>query len=542
MLGRIAAVAVVFTCLSPAVAWADGARYLIVVPEAWEAEVQPLAEWKTAKGMLARVATTAETGYSAGEIKSYIVDAVATWDPAPEYVLLVGDLNALPMHYSNAGWGGYTDTYYGDIDDDTFIEIHPGRMPATSASEVAMMVEKTLQYERDPIADPSYYLDALMYVSEDWDDDDWLHYYGDSQWVQGMMMAQGFDQVDIFTRGTTNDPTGSTEDAFNGGLSFGAYHGIPNWPMGWNGVNFYPDELENGPMLPVVVVYTCKTLTGSMEGGEQWIRAGSPGDLKGAVAYIGQSIDCSYCAHWRSAMRRGFWGHIFEDTDETDHVTLGTAVEAGRLSYYAEFHETQQYVASVIYGDPELNVWTGVPGDMTVSQPPLVPCMEQEVTLTATVDGHPREGVQICLAGENGAYAQGRTGADGQVTLSIDTTAETALTMTATGRNLRPIEAEIEVAEATGSDDDDDTTGDDDDATGDDDDSVGDDDTTEDPAGDDDTTAAGDDDDDDLINTPEDSVGISGQACECRQGGGASAAPLLGLALLGSIAALRRRL
>jgi hypothetical protein len=539
MLARFAAVVLVVACLSPSVARADGARYLIICPEAWEAEVQPLADWKTRKGMLARVATTAETGYSAAEIKSYIVDAVATWDPPPEYVLMVGDLNAMPMAYSNAGWGGYTDTYYGDIDEDTFIEIHPGRLPATSASEAEMMVEKTLQYERYPTTDPAYYLNGLMYLSEDWDDDDWLHYYGDAQWVQGLMTAAGYENVDLFTRGTTPDPTGSVQDAFNAGLSFGAYHGIPGWPMGWAGVDFEPWELDNGPMLPVVVVYTCKTLTGSMEGGEQWIRAGSPGNLRGAVAYIGQSIDCSYCAHWRSALRRGFWGHIFEDTTETDHVTLGTAVETGRQHYYNEFHETQQYVASVIYGDPELNVWTGVPADVAISHPPLVPCMEQEVTLSATLDGVPRENVLICLSGAAGAYAYGRTDENGQVTLSIDTTDETLLTLTATGRNMRPVEAEVEVAEAGGSEDDDDATGDDDTTTGDDDDSTaGDDDTTEDPSGDDDdtTTAGDDDDDDDLVNTPESSVGISGDTCACRQEGGeapGSLLVLLGLAALG---------
>jgi hypothetical protein len=535
MFARLAVVSLLVALLCPLEASADGARYLIICPESFEAEVQPLAEWKTRKGMSAKIVTTTQTGYSAAEIKSYVVEAVATWDPAPEYVLLVGDLNMVPMQYTNQGWGGYTDTYYGDIDDDTFIEIHPGRLPATTAAEAAMMVEKTLQYERYPIADPSYYLDAVLYLSEDWDDDDWLHYYGDAQWEKALMTAAGYDQVDLFTAGTTPDPTGSTMAAFNGGLSFGAYHGIPNWPMGWHGVNFEPDDLENGPMLPVVVVYTCKTLTGSMEGGEQWIRAGTPGDLKGAVAYVGQSIDCSYCAHWRSAMRRGFWGHIFQDTTETDHVTLGSAVEAGRLRYYSEFHETQQYLASVIYGDPELNLWTGVPKDVAISHPPVVPRGEFEVTISASLEGYAREDVLVCLSGSDGAYARGRTDEAGQVTLTLDTSDESVLYITATARNMRPYEAEIEVAQdaPAGDDDDDDDDDGDDDTTGESDDDVG---------GDDDTAASGDDDDDDdtddVINTPASSVGLSANQCECRQGGRASGGSLL---LLGLVAALSRR-
>jgi MYXO-CTERM domain-containing protein len=518
--------ALIAVLLLPWPAAAEGARYLIICPAEWEAEVQPLADWKTRKGMLAKVATTTETGYSAVEIRSYIEDAVATWDPAPEYVLIVGDSNTIPMEWFDDGWGGYSDTYYGSVDGDTFIELHPGRFPARTATEAAVMVEKTLAYERYPLpADDPFFSNALLVLSEDWDDDDWLHYYGDANWESGMLTAAGYDQVDLLTRGTTPDGTNTAVGILNGGVSFAGYHGVPTGSnVGWNGFEIVADDLANGPMLPIVPVYTCQTVLGWSEGGEKWVRAGEPGDLRGAVAYVGQSISCSYCAHWRSAMRRGFWGLILEDTAETEIVTFGAAVEAGRMGYYSEFLATDQYVGSILYGDPELNIWTAPPLEVAISHPELVPCTDGEVTLAASFEGVPRQGVRICLSGADGAYAYGTTDETGSVTLAVDTRAEEQLQLTATGRNMRPFEAEIVVAqeESAPTDDDDDDTADDDD--------VADDDTADDDTADDDTG--------DLVTDPGDTVSIQGQ-CECRQAG--AGRPVGWLALLGLVAVFVRR-
>ncbi len=514
-------------CLLPRPAWADGARYLIVTPDQWADEVQPLAEWKTRKGMLARVVTTSETGYSALEIHNYITDAVAQWDPEPEYVLVIGDSSNLPIEYFNDGWGGYSDTYYGNVDADTFIELHPGRFPARTSDEVTTMVDKTLQYERYPTpSDDPFYRGALLVLSEDWDDDDWLHYYGDANWESGLLTAAGYDEVNLLTRGTTPNSTSTAISHLEAGTSFAAYHGVPTGSdVGWNGFDFDADDLDNGPMLPIVPVYTCQTLLGWSEGGEKWVRAGDPGAPRGAVAYVGQSISCSYCAHWRSAMRRGFWGLILEDTADHEIVTMGAAVEAGRMGYYDEFHATDQYVGSVLYGDPELNIWTGPPQDVAISYPTLVSRGALEITIAASLEGCARQGIRVCLSGDGGAYAYGLTDEEGSVTLSLDTADEERLYLTATGRNMRPVEVELEVAADEAQTTDDDDTADDDDDTDDDD------------TGDDDT---GDDDTGDSTYDPEDGLSIAGGQCACRVERARGNASALALAVLAGLVWRRR--
>lgn len=489
---------------------ADGARYLIITPDEFVEDIEPLAEWKTRKGMLARVVPTSEAGYTSVEIRQYVIEAVTTWAPAPEYLLLVGSMSELPMPWVE---DGYSDTYFASVDGDHFIELHPGRFPADSADEVETMVAKTLLYERFPsLDDPDYYTSAALLLYEDWDDDDWLHYYGDVNWETGLMREAGFTAVHNITYGTTPNAASVFEGHLEDGLAYAGHHGVVGGFTGcdWPGYSVDPTWVDNGPMLPVIVSYSCQTMSYSPDwacGGELWMRSGNPGDPRGAVAFVGQSVSCAYCAHWRSALRRGFWGYIFEDTSDTEVCTFGAAVEAGRLHYYDEFHLSSQYHASNLYGDPELNLWTGVPREWTLSHPPTVPQGPVDITVSAALAGEPLPGVVVCISGDHGTYAVGTTDAAGQLTLTPDTSADEVLYVTATGRNLLPYEAEVTVAGAMAAGDDDDTT-----------------------AGDDDDPPS--DDDDTITTEPDDTVNIGSGHCECRSGPSAPIDPLTPLSLL----------
>ncbi|MDP7111993.1 MAG: C25 family cysteine peptidase, partial [Myxococcota bacterium] len=477
------------------------------------------------KGMLATIVPTSETGYAAVQIQQYIQNAVETWDPAPEFVLIGGDSGSVPVPTEN--WA-LTDCPYGNVDGDQFIELHVGRFPASSLTQIELMVEKTLIYERTPTTDESYYRSAALLIAEDYDDDDWLHYFGDAQWEAALMTSSEYEQVDILSVATTPNQTDVFESLLLEGLSFSGFHGQIGGTVGWSGFNVVPDQLDNGPMLPVLVSYTCSTLGTPSAGGEQWMKAGSPGNPRGGVAFVGQTVSCSYCAHWRSALRRGFYGHIFLDTGENDRCTMGEAVETARLNYYDEFHQMEQYLASTLYGDPELNLWTKVPADVAIDHPPTVARGEIEFSVTATEDGGCREGIQIAITSDEGVFAVETTGEDGQVTFTVDSSADEILYITATGRNVRPYEAEIEVGgDAAQTGDDDDITGDDDDTTA---------------PPDDDVTDDGDD-DDDIVNEPLDTEGSTSldSDCSCSSTGPRPAIPAALTAIL-ALLFLRRRI
>ena len=73
-----------------------GARYLIITYDNFYDALQPLVEWKTRKGMPTVVVKTSQTGSSTTQIRNYIVNAYNTWNPRPEFVLLVGSAAYLP--------------------------------------------------------------------------------------------------------------------------------------------------------------------------------------------------------------------------------------------------------------------------------------------------------------------------------------------------------------------------------------------------------------------------------------------------------------
>jgi len=437
---RLTVLSLLGLLLLPGIARADGAVYLVIAPDEYVAALEPLIEWKTLKGVPAITVPTSETGYSTLEIHDYIADAAATWEPAPQYVLIVGDMNTIPMPTLQ---GGYSDTYYGDTDGDTFIEVHPGRFPAEDLAQVELMVEKTLRYERHPTNDDAYYRSALLTIAEDWDDDDWVHYYGDANWEAGLLTRHGFDNVQILTGGTTPDPTGTAVDVLEAGVAYAGFHGQIGGTAGWRYFEFAPADVANGPMLPVVPTYTCQTIAGASYGGEQWMRAGTAAEPRGGVAFVGQTISCGGCAHWRSSLRRGFWGYLLEDTSDTEILTLAAAVEAGRLHYYQEILSTQQYVASNLLGDPELELWTGVPERIDVSHPPTVPADIVSFSVFTSDDGVPRPDVRVCVSGFVSEYAHGTTDAAGRVTFEVNATAETVLRVVATGRDMEPYEGQI---------------------------------------------------------------------------------------------------
>ena len=79
----------------------DNARYLIITHDNFYEDIQPLAKWKHKKGMRTKVVKLSETGSSASQIKDYIEDAYNNWQIPPEFLLLVGAPNFLPLPQIN---------------------------------------------------------------------------------------------------------------------------------------------------------------------------------------------------------------------------------------------------------------------------------------------------------------------------------------------------------------------------------------------------------------------------------------------------------
>ncbi len=152
----------------------EGADVIVLAPRAWHATLVPWVRWRESQGH--RVALVAlqdvydEFNYgrpSPEAIRRFIQYAYAHWpDPAPQYVLLVGDgsydfknytrfdpPNLLPPYLARVDpWLGETaaDLKYVEVDgNDEVPDLFLGRWPVDSAEALTTVVRKTLYYERD---------------------------------------------------------------------------------------------------------------------------------------------------------------------------------------------------------------------------------------------------------------------------------------------------------------------------------------------------------------------------------------------------------
>jgi hypothetical protein len=99
-------------------------------------------------------------------IRSFLAYAKSNWNPAPRFVLLVGDgefnyraVSAsghtipVPLYQSVKFGAAASDFWYTLLDDDAFPDIAIGRLPVGTRAELETAVEKIVQYEASP-ADP----------------------------------------------------------------------------------------------------------------------------------------------------------------------------------------------------------------------------------------------------------------------------------------------------------------------------------------------------------------------------------------------------
>lgn len=137
-------------------------RYLIITPDAFYEDIQPLAEVRAEEGFIVRIIQTSEIGESpsAEQIADYIRgDYAATtgWRGLLRgylrYVLLVGDVDRLPTHYSLHPDADSpedeiaTDLYYGTIGADSYLpRIAVGRLPYSEQAELQSVVNRIVYY------------------------------------------------------------------------------------------------------------------------------------------------------------------------------------------------------------------------------------------------------------------------------------------------------------------------------------------------------------------------------------------------------------
>ncbi|MFC2086409.1 C25 family cysteine peptidase [Bacteroidota bacterium] len=264
-------------------------KYVIISDRMFEETLQDFIEWKTKKGFDVIVEYTDEIGSSITEVQTYLHDmynAATEEDPAPSFVLFVGDTPQIPASATGSSSGKKTDLYYCSVDGDYFPEMYYGRFSATSAAMLQNIIDKTLYYEQYQFEDASY-LDRVTLIAGA--DGTWNPSVGQPTVIYGtenyFNTAHGYTTVNDYLSSPYNEPYETVNEGV-GFINYTAHCSETSWGdpnLGIGGVNAFTNE----NMYPLAVGNCCLAADfGYGECiGETWLR----GENKGAVAYIGSS-------------------------------------------------------------------------------------------------------------------------------------------------------------------------------------------------------------------------------------------------------------
>ncbi len=418
-------------------------KMLILCPTTCTTFIQPFVTWKSQQGIITSVQTVGSGGdlaNNAATIKTYLQgvwDAATADNPAPTYLLIVGDISGTVGIVTNTGATGThpTDLTYARLSGTDYLpELYYGRFSASTLLELSQVISKTVTYEKTQMPDLSYLGKAVLIGGADPD--------------HGPVEANGQVNYGTFhyfnnTNGVTTNaylyPASETSDAAiianaNEGRGFMNYTAHA-WEGGWGDPLFDTTDvlgMSNLNKYGVMVGNAC--LTGKFDVASCFGEALLRRALRGAVGYIGASNNTYWsedywwavgnktpqaAAHPYDATKLGAFDAMFHTHGEAQDdwaTNLGQTVYMGNSAVQQSSSGRKDYYWEVynIMGDPSLTTYTRVPSAMSVSHTTyLTPQITNTVAVNTGVAyalvGISRDGVRITggYANSSGVYTAG---------------------------------------------------------------------------------------------------------------------------------------
>ncbi|PLW97979.1 MAG: hypothetical protein C0593_07020 [Marinilabiliales bacterium] len=154
-----------------------GCEYVIITPTGADfvAWADSIKNFRNRQGILTQVFTLEEVGgNTTSAIENFINDAYNNWDIPPAAALLLGDYgDDITNSVVSPIWDSYcvSDNIYADVNNNDMPDVVFARITARNAAELELMINKFLNYEKNPPVSPDFYnhpITALGWQTERW--------------------------------------------------------------------------------------------------------------------------------------------------------------------------------------------------------------------------------------------------------------------------------------------------------------------------------------------------------------------------------------
>jgi hypothetical protein len=373
-----------------------GPDYLIITHDHFYNAVLPLKQHReTQDGFSVQIVKLSQIPPGdANAIKNYIK---YTWLIPPTYVLLVGDADYLPTNYvtdhpsytyeENEKIG--TDLYYSTLTaGDYYPDLFLGRLPADTIGEIRLMVDRIIDYEKNPPKCTGMFKRVLLAALDEFGRP-WIATCDD---IAAYLTTLSYTCIKVYTGGTYTGTTTDVINAINQGVFLAIHrdHGnscnapVLPCPDGWDHPPFnttHIPSLSNGEKVPVMFSMNCRT---------GWFDGETDKDTKptitdclgeellshtngGVVGFIG-STRASYSGY-NDEMTFGFVDAIFPNFNPTEGSStslrrLGQILNQGKQYMYNKYVTPGgvpsepikiEYEMFHLLGDPAMKIRTEEP-------------------------------------------------------------------------------------------------------------------------------------------------------------------------------------
>lgn len=409
--------------------------------------VNNFVAWKQQKGYKVTAVSTATTGTTAANIKTYIQNAYNTWTDKPEYLVLIGDDTGTIYVPTFNTYMDYQYTWLagGDNLGDMVI----GRISVSTTEELNTYYQKMIYMDKDIDLATASWLERILLVSDTYHSGISTVYT--NNFIHDVSYAANPDYTYNDLRFDSASPNVSginsalmAGDAF---YNYRGYIGMSGWPS-------YISSLANTYQLFHAVFITCNT--GSWGGGtsttESVVRKGTSVSLGGAMTAIGMATSSTH-----TPMNNCLNVGIFHGIYDLGMRGMGEPMLYGKLYLNAIYGVSNPtYVLNFsqycnLIGDPTVNVYVGIPGTFNVTAPTSMPAGSSGFEVTVKdASNIAVEGASVTLKTSTGVMTYGFTDSRGKVYLSYANTTTGDLTLTVNKGDFKPTVNTVTLAAAGG--------------------------------------------------------------------------------------------